>query len=158
MPPWMPVLSALSAAVIGGVIAPQITQAKERRAARADVLNKVRHLERLRWGSNDARDFRQAIAAFEYAAIIARLPRSIVTTYVGAAERARSNSDRFIDEDGKEDWAISIWAADAVRDALDKLSLMIWHPLLWRPRWIVATIGRRLAQQSNQNSVKSILG
>jgi hypothetical protein len=131
MTPWIQVVGTLFAAVIGGVIAPQITQARERRAARADVLTKVSQVEELRWGGEDYQEFTRSLAALESAAIMARVPRRIVRAYAKVAKAARDSSIHVDRGDYME------WVPDPAEDAgaeraLEALSQAIWHPWLSR--------------------------
>jgi hypothetical protein len=129
MPGWVQVLSALAAAVIGGVIAPQITQTRERRAARAAVLEKVPEVETLWFGDKSRREFRQTLAALEASAIIAGMPRELVRPYIAAAERARKSSSQMTDEYGTF-WIVETRYTDPAKVALEHLSRAAWHPHL----------------------------
>lgn len=135
MTTWLQMLTSLVAAVIGGVIAPQITQARERRAARALVRERVADVESLRWLEYPYPEYRRALAALEAAALIARVPRIAVRRYVQAAYAARSamreapgagpnGEDASYLPEGPE--------ARAHAAALDQLSASLWHPWLVR--------------------------
>jgi len=135
MSPWLQILSALGASVVGGVIAPQITNAKDRRAARAAVIEKARDVEVLRWGHDRHEEFAAATIALEAAAVIARVPRDLVTSYVEAARNARQQSYR-VDYGDRGGWG---WGVDGeygrpVELALERISRFIWHPWLSRLR------------------------
>ncbi|TDE26424.1 hypothetical protein E1295_44330 [Nonomuraea mesophila] len=143
MDAWLQVLSTLAAAVIGGVIAPQITQARERRAARALVRERIADVESLRWLEDPYLEYKRALAALEAAALIARVPRDVVQRYMQAADAARSvmeeapgagpnGEDVSFMPDGPETLAHA--------KSLDQLSAALWHPWLAR----LSGISRRL--------------
>lgn len=133
MPAWLQVLTSLTAAVIGGVIAPQITQARERRAARAAVLEKITDAEALWLGDESYQDFRRAITALEAAAIVGGLPRVLVLRYILAARLARQNSSyEPVGVQGESLWIIDSRYTDQARVALRYLSLAVWHPHITR--------------------------
>jgi choline dehydrogenase-like flavoprotein len=136
MAPWVQILGTLCAAVIGGIIAPQITQARERRAARADVLTKVNAAEALRWGGENYQEFMRALAALESAAVIARVPRSTIRTYAKAAKAARDSSVE-VDMGDYMGWVVDPAGDAAVETALETLSQAIWHP------WLSCRLRRR---------------
>lgn len=135
MPDWVDVASTLGAAVIGGLIAPQLMQAKERRAARAAVREKIADVEALRWEDEPYRDFQRAVSALEAAAILARLPRKAVRSYLNAADAARRAS--YVIEDGPDGGPETILLngpeSQAVKASLEHLGVVLWHP--WTRRF-----------------------
>lgn len=132
MPTWLQVLGTIGAAVIGGIIAPQITRLAERRLARAALLEKIREVEALRWGDLGYQEFLRAIASLEAAAIIARIPRRLVRAYVDAAMNARRNSRDT--GDPTLGWYVDNEVNKGVEVALEDVSRYLWHPILGRVR------------------------
>jgi hypothetical protein len=132
MPVWLQVLASLSAAVIGGIIAPGILQSRERRAARGAVLERVTDVESLWFADEPWREFRYAVAKFEAAAIVAGLPQELVRRYVSAAEIARRNSKDDMVDGGERITYIEPEYADQAKTALEYLGRAIWHPHLTR--------------------------
>lgn len=134
LPVWVTLVGSLGAALIVAVVAPQVTHATERRAARGNVRERLADVEALRWDDEPYVDFRKAIAAFEAAAIIAGVPRAVVRSYVKAAEAARQASQTY--PEGPDGEPITILLDDEV-DArvhaeLDRVSQVLWHPVLGR--------------------------
>lgn len=133
MATWLQVVSSLVAALIGGVIAPQITQSKERREARAVVRERIADVEALRWLEQPYQDYKRALAALEAAALVARVPRPVVQRYVRASEAAR---DVMVEAPGPDGEDASFLPdgpeALAVASALEGLSAALWHPWLAR--------------------------
>lgn len=149
MSTWLSVLSSLGAAIIGGIIAPQFLQAQDRRKARASVREKLTDVERLRWANESYLGFRAALAAFEAAAMIARVPRKVTMTYINAAERSRKASHMIYQPElGEEPEVATVdynLNKDALR-ALDRVSISLWHP--WTSRVTIRMgTGDQLAQE-----------
>ncbi|WP_146147490.1 hypothetical protein [Prauserella shujinwangii] len=136
MPVWLQIGASLAAALIGGVIAPQVTQTKDRRAARAAVREKIDEVDALRWEDQPYLEFRRAIASFEAAAILARVPRSAARRFAEAATEARQESQHF--PEGPDGEPITILLDDAKEEAVlaavSELSLRLWHPWLAKIR------------------------
>ncbi|MPZ65666.1 MAG: hypothetical protein GEU83_09180 [Pseudonocardiaceae bacterium] len=120
--------------MIAATIAPQFTQAAERRAARGQVRERLAEVEALRWEDESYLDFRKAVAALEAAAIIARVPRAAVRSYLKTAEAARQTSETY--PEGPDGEPITLLAdeelADRVQDELERVSQVLWHPMLGR--------------------------
>lgn len=136
MATWLQLVSSLVAALIGGVIAPQITQSKERRAARAVVRERIADVESLRWLEYPYTDFKRALAALEAAALVARVPRTAVQRYVRASEAARG-AMKEAPGAGPHGEDASYLLSDAPEalapaSALEELSAALWHPWLVR--------------------------
>jgi hypothetical protein len=130
---WLPVISSLGAAVVGGIVAPQLLQSRERRASRAAVREKIAEVEVLRWEDEPYQEFRKAIAALESAAMIARVPRHPVQEYVRAAEQARHASQVHPGgPDGEPITTLDEEHDELVQGALDRLSRLLWRPWVGR--------------------------
>ncbi|MEU6779327.1 hypothetical protein ABZ912_08980 [Nonomuraea angiospora] len=135
MATWLQFLSTLAAAVIGGVIAPQITQLKERRAARALVRERVADVESLRWLEYPYSEYKRALAALEAAALIAGVPRIAVQRYVKATDATRGvmREASGAGPDGEDSsYLVEGPETRAYAEALDQLSATLWHPWLVR--------------------------
>lgn len=132
---WLTVFTSLASAIIGGIIAPQLARASERRLARASVLEKLGEVEGLRWDDEPYHDFRRALVALQAAAIMARVPRKSVDLYIAAALAARDASETF-DGAGPHDEPASVLLdnekAEAVGAALAAVSRLLWHPWMGR--------------------------
>lgn len=94
MTPWVTLISSLGAAIIGGLVAPLVTQRRERVAARAEVRRALTDVEALRFDQDRYQEFTRALSAFEASAILAGLPRRVVASYMKAVE-AHRRSTRF---------------------------------------------------------------
>jgi hypothetical protein len=129
------VFKSLGAVAIAATVASQVTQTRERRAARSDVRSKIAAVERLRWNSTSNSEFHQAIGELESAAIVAGLPPRPVHRYVEAVKLAAVMS-RVAAGGGDEPTSkLSDECHVAMWDALHVLSRHLWHPLLGRLRW-----------------------
>lgn len=123
-------MTTFGVAIIGGVVAPQVSMMKERRAARGHAAEQLCRVEQARWWPTEYDVYRSAVAAFEAAALVAGIKRNVVNHYIGvsrvakfASHRAGPNNDdasyggQIDDGLGAAMWA----AAELVRDCL-------WHP------------------------------
>lgn len=146
MPPWLQVITSLIAAVIGGIVAPQVSQAKDRRAARAAVREKVADVDALRWNDESYIEYRRAVAVFESAAILARVPRHIVLGFLRAVDDAREASETI--PKGPDGEPVSVLMDqqkdEAVRRAMEQLSFSLWHP--WVTRLLAVAVIARILQ------------
>jgi hypothetical protein len=132
----MQVAVSLASAVIGGIISPQISQAKERREARAAVRERVAEVDALRWADKDIWQFRHAIAAFESSTILARVPRDIARRFVETAEQAYRMSEPVAEgPKGEPDVLISDKYENPFQVAIADLSRVLWHP--WAARVLI---------------------
>lgn len=135
--PWLQVVGALGVAIIGGLVAPQVTLARERRSARADLLAKVRGVEEFRWNDESYMGFIRALTSLEAAAVMAGIPRRVLREYTRAIKAARDTRVQ-VDYGEYEGWAFDPQVENAVDEALEEISRAIWHPWLSR-----MTIGRQ---------------
>ncbi|SFG72483.1 hypothetical protein [Amycolatopsis regifaucium] len=143
MPIWLQVLTSLIAALIGGAVSPQVTQAKDRRAARAAVREKVAEVDALGWHDEPYPDFRRAVAALEAAAILAGVPRSKVLRFTQAVIEARNSSETY--DEGPDGEPLTVRGTaeeEAMRGAIEDLSRSLWHPWLEKLRPIAARLKR----------------
>jgi hypothetical protein len=144
MPVWLQVIMSLAAAVLGGVIAPQLSQTKDRRAARAAVRERIAEVDALRWDDEPYLEFRRALAAFEASAILARVPRGRAVQLVHAAEEVRKASQTY--PDGPDGEPITV-VVDHEKDeawthAIEELGRTLWHPWLARIAIVVGRAGQ----------------
>jgi DNA helicase IV len=143
LPAWVTLVGSLGAALITAIIAPHFTQAAERRTARGQVRERLAEVESLRWEDESYLDFRKAVAALEAAAIIARVPRAAVRSYVKTAEAARQASETYPEgPDGEPITLVSTELADRVQDELERVSQVLWHPVLGRLAQQASLAGR----------------
>jgi hypothetical protein len=137
MTPWVTLISSLGAAIIGGLVAPLVTQRRERVAARAEVRRALTDVEALRIDQDRYQEFTRALSAFEASAILAGLPRGVVAGYMKAVEVHR-RSTRFehgIGPNGEDGWAITHGPVTEAHElALERLGSCLWHPWLGRRR------------------------
>jgi hypothetical protein len=143
--PWLQVVGALGVAIIGGLVAPQVTLARERRSARADLLAKVRVVEEFRWSDETYVSFIRALTSLEAAAVMAGIPRRVLREYTTAVKTARTTRAR-VDYGEYEDWTNDPQVENAVDEALEGISRAIWHP--WRSRMTI----RRRHQRVNRST------
>jgi hypothetical protein len=148
------VAQALFGGLIGGALVPYLTHAREKRAARSVVRQRLAEVERRRWarssGDAERSELEAAVVAFEAEAVTAGLPRSVVRVYAvlaGVAFDSTQITYGMYSEPGLPDmgWlsddldAVVVAARDLVVDA-------IWRPALsavtrtWRIRSIRQTI------------------
>lgn len=128
-------LVALIAAVIGGLLAPYITQSRDRLAARAavyDALAQGRHA----WFPTDVEGWslgipnwaaESFIREFESVAMMARVPRRLTGYYVHAVRTVQANPGR---ETGFGGWAPAAADAALLDKATRRLVFWSWHPML----------------------------
>jgi hypothetical protein len=151
-------VTAVAAGLVGGVLGPFVMASKERRQARAHVAERLETVERSRWALDGVTkaEFRTARTDFAAAALVARVPRTIVERYVELAKLARRLSDRSAeDESGSEhgggipseiDWL--------VKDAARMVTAHVWAPT--RALFLQRLRLRRLAARAA--SVRTELG
>lgn len=135
---------------IGSVAGQYVTSAKDRRSARAEVLNALGAVESARWAphTEGAPSFRDAARALQTAALVARVPRALLVEYLQLAQAACWRSFEKWEEDPDPEYGGGISAdfADAVRQAARSLSDVIWvSPLL---RWPIQYRGLRKVRHS----------
>jgi len=138
MASWLTLVSSLGAAIIGGLVAPLVTQRRERLAARADVRRALTDVEALRFDPDRYQDFTRAVATFEANAILAGIPRRVVMEYSRAVEVYR-RSTQLVDGVGPNEeagWVITDGpVVEAHERAIERLGRCLWHPWLGRTRW-----------------------
>jgi hypothetical protein len=137
------IASVLGALGIGSVIGQWIAGGKDRRAARAAVLEKLQAVEVARWLTDDKSEaeenmrLRAAGRELEIAALVARVPRAAVIPYVqlapaglwilhGKIEHGEHPDDAWIQQD----------MSDAVRDAAEIVSKAAWSSRPARRLWL----------------------
>lgn len=142
---------AIGGALISSVLGPYFTQSKERRQARADVLNALMQVENTRWADSDTTfiDFRKAVTTLKAVALVAGVNSEITDTYTRLASIARRTSQDDFDEATEEDIAtaggIPVALSDLTRDAAEVLILAIRHPFTrqWQRRKLLNALAAR---------------
>ena len=102
---WV-VAGTVGGALVSSVLGPLITQGRERRDIRADVLRGIGDVERARWAPVEREDFRAAVINLRAAALVA-------PEFGGGA--------------------IPSALGELTRDAAKLLTDSVWHP--YRKRW-----------------------
>lgn len=129
------IASTFAVAVIGGVVAPRVTQAKDRRSARAAAAQELGSFELARWWPDSYEHYRERHIAFRSAAIGAGLPKRVLDEYVRLSRVARLASYRAGEEakaKGENPWGgrIDPLLYDLVAEAADIVFECLWHPAL----------------------------
>lgn len=135
---WITLISTLGAAIIGGLIAPLISQRRERATARAEVRRALAEVETRRFEPSEYREFARALASFEANAILAGLPRQLVFGYAAAVENYRSEVrfEEVAGPDGEPGYVIDVQhVIKAHARELERVSESLWHPWLTKWRW-----------------------
>jgi hypothetical protein len=137
---------AFGGAVASSVLGPLVTQRKERRDLRAEVLRQIGQVEQARWAGVPWNEFRTAVVALRAAALVAGASRELVDRYIFLAQAARQTSDAsaglYPGEEGGG--AISPELGRLVDGAATLLADHLWHPIRNR-----VSVQRRLAQSRN---------
>jgi hypothetical protein len=140
---WLPlILTTLGGGVIGSLITTYGTQTRDRRAARADVRTRLVHAENLaRLPEPPHAQLTAAIEAVENAALIAKVPRYIVTLYrdtrtLAYATRLSTPPDQRRQEDSP-----NVVSGRVAHQATILLATTLWHP------WLSALIRWHRARQ-----------
>ena len=137
---WV-VAGTVGGALVSSVLGPLITQGRERRDIRADVLRGIGDVERARWAPVEREDFRAAIINLRAAALVAGVNRDAVDRYAGLAQIAQRMSENSWEETpGPEFAGIPIALSELTRSAAQLLTDSVWHP--YRKSW---SVRRRLA-------------
>lgn len=141
---------AIGGALISSVLGPYFTQSKERRQARADVLNALMQVEDTRWADQETTyvDFRKAITTLKAAALVAGINSDITDTYTRLAAIARRTSQDNYEEAPDEEMAsgaIPIELSDLTRDAAEVLITGIRRPFTsrWQRRQLLKAIAAK---------------
>ncbi|MFD2027634.1 hypothetical protein [Promicromonospora aerolata] len=121
------VISALSAAGIGGIAGHIVAGAKERREARARVFEAVAKVERARWAPASTYEelhvLRNEAAA---AMLVARIPRRTARQYLVLAHAAGAISE--FKYETTDEGSIPPAIAQATADAARAVVSSAWHP------------------------------
>ncbi len=75
--------------LLDGVVAPQVTQARERRSARATAAERLGGVEMVRWWPATYSGYRERLILFRAAAVGANLPKAVLDEYVRLSRVAR---------------------------------------------------------------------
>lgn len=136
------VASLVGALGVGSVLGQWLSGGRDRRAARAAVLDALREVETARWApaKPEKPTFVQATRELETAALLARIPRKYVRFYLHVADAAHTLSQQSWDDYPDEEdggGAISAVFADAVREAARLVTDVTWSPYVLRVRYPV---------------------
>ncbi|MHA6626250.1 hypothetical protein ACU61A_12515 [Pseudonocardia sichuanensis] len=134
------VVSVLGALGIGSVIGQWVAGGKDRRAARAAVLDKLGAVEAARWfGSDRTADSEKLVAAIrelETAALVARVPRAAVVPYAQLAAAGLWYMHDEVERTGDDDYAaISMPVSDTIAGAAEVVSRAAWSTPAVRWFW-----------------------
>lgn len=124
--------SAIGGALISSLIGPYITQSKDRRNARANVIRSLTDVEKLRWGKNQYQELNSAIAELKSAGLIALADRQLIEYYSSLALTSYHSAREDIVEGEEKMWLIPLALGKHIDDTLESLSLTLWHP--WRTK------------------------
>lgn len=129
------VAGAFGGALVTSVLGPLISQRRERRDVRADVLRAVGAVERARWAPVEREDFRSAIIGLRAAALVAGVNRDAVETYARLAQYAQRMSQESWDivQDPEFGGGIPGTLGGLVRTAATLVTDSVWHPYRKRP-------------------------
>jgi hypothetical protein len=145
---------------VGTAAAQWVGGSKDRRAARAEALRTLAEVENARWAATPEADhptFRRAARDFQTAALIARLPRPVVNTYVvlATASHGLSVEDAEVYPDEEVVGSIDGHLDELVRDVARLLTDAAWSS--GRLRWFrrAHRRHRRLVSQIDKLSSES---
>ncbi len=134
------VFTTFAVAVIGGVVAPQVTQARERRSARATAAERLGGVEMARWWPATYPEYRERLILFRAAAVGANLPKPVLDEYVRLSRVARLAS--FSAGEAAKDRGESPWSGridprlhDLLEEAVELVLMCLWHPWRSLPRY-----------------------
>jgi hypothetical protein len=135
---------AFGGALASSVLGPWISQRRERRDVRADVLRAVGEVERARWAPVPRDDFRAAIINLRATALVAGVNRDAVESYAQLAQYAQrvSEDSWSVTEDAEAGGgSISGSLGELTRQSATLLADIVWHP--YRKR---RSVGRDLVK------------
>lgn len=140
------IVQLLGAGTIGGVLTQYISRAAERRGARARVVQTLSAVELSRWAGSepeDGKDFNHAATELVSAAMVAGMPRALVSEYLTLARAALWESQKSWNEypDPETGGGIPLEFADVVQLSARHLASALWHPY-----WARLFQQRRLAE------------
>lgn len=146
------IVSLAGALGIGSILGQLVASGKDRRSARAAVLQAVNDVETARWAPivKGEPSFTRAGHALRGAALVARIPREPVRLYLLLAEAAHWESLEDFEQSHDPEFGGNIGAelSEVVRDAGRVLVAAIWSPpgLRWlRSRRGVSRVQARVA-------------
>jgi hypothetical protein len=149
------VVSVLGALGVGSLIGQWVAGGKDRRAARAAVLDKLGAVEAARWyGTDRGADSEKLVAAvreLETAALIARVPRAAVVPYAQLAVAGLWHMHNEVERhDDEERAGLDLSISDAIHDAAEVVSRSAWSAPAIRWLWL------RSALLANRRTVGAI--
>jgi hypothetical protein len=123
-------MGAVGGAIITSLIAPYVLQNRDRRKARAEVLNSLLEVEQARWHDVSHNFFRNKVAKLRASSLIAKSSREVTEYYIYLAGICRQYSEIDAKEGPFKDGSIPGELGDLVKDAVELLTNILWHP--WR--------------------------
>lgn len=135
---------AFGGALASSVLGPWISQRRERRDVRADVLRAVGEVERSRWAPVQREDFRAAIINLRATALVAGTNREAVESYARLAQYAQRMSEESWSVTGDPEaggGSIPGSLGEPTRQSAALLADIVWHP--YRKR---RSVGRALVK------------
>jgi len=141
------IAAAAGALGLGSVVGAYIAGGKDRRAARAAVLDHIREIEFERWAPTDWLKLRRHTTALTAGALVAQLPREVVAEYVALVQAAAQLSQENYEADPESEYANGIngKVADLVESAARLVIVVAWSS---RPIALVrAALGIRRIRQ-----------
>lgn len=130
-----PALTAVLSGAVGGaliqsIVGPMVSQARDRKSARAKVLEHIAEVENLRWAPSDAAEFKRAVLAVRASALVASAPYRLVNGYLMFAQIAHAVSDLDFEESGghPESGGIPVPIADLASQSCKFLVAQLWYP------------------------------
>lgn len=120
---------------LGSVLGAFVTGARDRRSARAAVLEHFRAIELERWAPTDWHELRRHTTALTAGALVAQLPRQVVTEYMALAHVAARMSQDNYDKDPKFEYANGIdgEVAELVEAAAHLIVTVAWSARVLAP-------------------------
>jgi len=124
------VTALLGALGVGSLVAAYVTANRDRRASRAAVLRKVQAIELERWAPVDWLKMREHSTELSAAALVAQLPRSVVSEYLALAHAAATLSQDNAERDPDDEYSggISSEVAELAREGARVVIAVTWAP------------------------------
>lgn len=151
-------VSVAGALGIGSIFGQFVSAGKDRRAARAAVLQAINEVEEARWSpvKEGAPTFKKSMHGLYTSALIAQIPRGPLRLYMLLAQAAQwESADSWDSSDDSEfGGGISSKLADIVRDSARVLIAAVWAPRgLRKVRTLsmVRGLDRKISKIDDQN-------
>lgn len=138
----------LTALGVGSFIVQYLLGGQQRREVRSRVLGAIEEVEDARWANDDAtfQKFRKTTHHLETAALVARLPRQVVSDYIFIAWVAwRVSNESWLEwAEGDGTGSLPGSLADITTEAASDVARCAWSPWIARPRVWLRARGRRV--------------